>query len=327
MIIVYGLVGLVGLVVGLIIIGIAYEQISAFIARRRYKTPLGDLIDIGTHRLHIHTMGERQARQPAIVFDSGVGSNSLDWQRVQPALAKHAQTITYDRSGYGWSDESTLPRTPQRIIEELHQLLTNAGIEPPYVLVGHSFGGLHVRLFAETYPDEVVGIVLVDSSHPEMIAERNTAPEIRRLKNVQLFQFFGLVRAMLPRILTRANDLDPEARRQYLAMTLMDNANIINEAVPLFTNGVDLTDAIDMPLIVVSRHVDDALESEKRWASYQEKLLDLSPTAKHIHSEKSKHWIALAEPDVVVNAVLQILNDIQNTNHPIESKIETEQEG
>ena len=95
-------------------------------------------------------------------MDIGAGGNLLDWQSVQPGVAKFARVCSYDRGGAGWSDPSAQPRTSQRFAEELHTLLNNAGVEGPYVLVGHSLGGNNVQLYASRYPDEVAGMVLVD---------------------------------------------------------------------------------------------------------------------------------------------------------------------
>lgn len=292
-------------------IGIGYEFISSLRDKNKYKTPPGELVHVGGHDLHILIMGERQADQPVIVLDAGVGSNSLDWQKVQPQIAEFAQVVSYDRAGYGWSETSTIPRTPERIVHELHELLDNALVPPPYLLVGHSFGGIYSRLFLETYPDDVVGLVLVESSHPDMLAARNTEPEIQRLKNVRRFQRFGIVRLMLPRILNRANHLEGEAFDQYVAFNLMDNANTLREAVPLFRDGIELPETISVPLTIVSRQRDNDIATEKSWGEYQDKLAELSPDAVHIHTRSSSHWSALAEPDTVVAAIRTMFENVQ----------------
>src|SRR5215217_3428463 len=95
-------------------------------------------------------------------MDIGAGGSLLDWGPVQPGVAKFSRVCTYDRGGAGWSEPGTQPRTSQQFVKELHALLNNAGIEGPYVLVGHSLGGNNVQLYASRYPDEVAGMVLVD---------------------------------------------------------------------------------------------------------------------------------------------------------------------
>jgi pimeloyl-ACP methyl ester carboxylesterase len=101
-------------------------------------------------------------------LESGLGTMSADWANVQPAVAKTTRVCAYDRAGTGWSEPGPEPRDPRQIARELHTLLGNAGIDGPYVLVGQSFGGLYVRMYAAQYPKEVEGMVLVDASHPGM---------------------------------------------------------------------------------------------------------------------------------------------------------------
>ncbi|MGA3033431.1 MAG: alpha/beta hydrolase [Terracidiphilus sp.] len=100
--------------------------------------------------------------EPKIVFESGIGATHLNWRHIQESLAPYATTISYDRAGLGWSSPSRTRRTPANIARELHELLQNAGLEPPFILVGHSFGGLVMRRFALLYPDEVAGVLLID---------------------------------------------------------------------------------------------------------------------------------------------------------------------
>ncbi|HXH24003.1 MAG TPA: alpha/beta fold hydrolase, partial [Vicinamibacterales bacterium] len=107
--------------------------------------PPGELISIGTHRLHLNRQG---SGRPVVVFDAALGASSLSWTLVQPEVARLTRTCAYDRAGFGWSEAGPLPRTAGRIADELHALLHAAGEPPPYVLVGHSYGGLVTRIFA-----------------------------------------------------------------------------------------------------------------------------------------------------------------------------------
>lgn len=138
--------------------------------------PPGRLVDVGTHRLHIRCEGHGS---PAVVFDSALGASSLSWSLVAPPLAQLTKTCVYDRAGFGWSDAGPLPRTAGRIADELHSLLERAGVEPPYVLVGHSFGGLVVRLFTARHPETVAGLVLIEPAIPG--EWENPSPERRAL--------------------------------------------------------------------------------------------------------------------------------------------------
>jgi len=129
--------------------------------------PAGERIDIGGYRLNHHRAGQGT---PAAIFDTGLGVTSLLWARVLPLVGEFTTACAFDRAGYGDSDKGpeNLPRTSAQIVAELRLLLQKAGVAPPYVLVGHSFGGINMTWYALHYPDEVVGLVLVDPSHPEM---------------------------------------------------------------------------------------------------------------------------------------------------------------
>ena len=158
--------GLLGLVIGLValaVIGAIYQAIATEIYQRIYPPP-GELVDVGGHSLHINCVGEGS---PTVILESGLGTMSVDWANIQPEGANTTRVCTYDRAGTGWSEPGPGPGDPQQIAGELHTLLGNAGIDGPYVLVGHSFGGLYVRMYDDLYPNEVEGMVLVDSSHPE----------------------------------------------------------------------------------------------------------------------------------------------------------------
>lgn len=123
------------------------------------------LVSIGSHRLHIDCTGRGT---PTVIFESGLGGTSLDWTKVQPAVSEFTRACSYDRAGYGWSEPGPLPRHAFRIAAELDKLLVDASEPPPYVLVGHSFGGLAIRAFAaRKLRGAVVGMVLVDAAHEE----------------------------------------------------------------------------------------------------------------------------------------------------------------
>ena len=126
--------------------------------------PRGQLIDIGGRKLHLQVTGEGS---PTIILEAGAGGFSLEWALVQSEVSRFARVVSYDRAGYAWSDPGPTPRTMHQICGELHAALVKAGVRPPYVMVGHSYGGLLVRTFAQRYPDEVAGVVLVDASHED----------------------------------------------------------------------------------------------------------------------------------------------------------------
>ncbi len=131
--------------------------------KRSYQ-PTGKLVDLGGYRLHLNCTGKSQ---PTVLLIAGGGDFSFDWALVQPAVSRFARVCSYDRAGVAWSDPGPTPRTLRQDAYELHKLLRAAGIKAPYVLVGHSVGGLIARVYAEQYPNEVAGMVLVDATHED----------------------------------------------------------------------------------------------------------------------------------------------------------------
>lgn len=148
-----------GLLAALIATGFLYQWFGAHYDRMRYASE-GRWIDIGEgRRLYLLEKGSGDA---TVLFESGIAATNLNWCHIQEQVARMANTASYDRAGLGWSTKCTSPRTPSNIAVELHELLEGAEIKPPYILVGHSFGGLVMRRFALLYPDEVSSVVLVD---------------------------------------------------------------------------------------------------------------------------------------------------------------------
>ncbi|MCU0497734.1 MAG: alpha/beta hydrolase [Anaerolineae bacterium] len=137
--------------------------------------PPGQRIEVDGVRLHVLQKGEGR---PTVVLEPALGSFALQWMFIQGRVAASTQVIAYDRAGQGWSDPSSQARTPAQLAHELHTLLVKLAIQPPYLLVGHSFGGLLVRAYAGYYPEEVAGVVLVDSSHPDQYEQ---IPNFERL--------------------------------------------------------------------------------------------------------------------------------------------------
>lgn len=146
-------------VVVLIAAGVLYQRVGARRDRLRY-TDLGRWVDIGSGcRLYLL---EKGSGGPTVLFESGIAATNLNWCRIQEMVSQFTHTASYDRGGLGWSSPASSARTPGNIAIELHAMLETAGIKPPYVLVGHSFGGLVMRRYALLYPGDVAGIVLVD---------------------------------------------------------------------------------------------------------------------------------------------------------------------
>jgi pimeloyl-ACP methyl ester carboxylesterase len=209
------LLALAILLAALPVLGFSYETIMAAVDARRFP-PLGKLVAVDGHQMHINCTG---TGSPTVVMDAGLGGWSLDWSTVQPEIAQFTRVCSYDRAGLGWSERSAEPRDAQHAVHDLHSLLANSGEVGPFVLVGHSNGGLRVLLYASAYPQEIAGVVLVDPTTRATDVERlvflSPTERDEYLALVQAmnhdteaggFDFFGLMQALrpfgVPRLLT-----------------------------------------------------------------------------------------------------------------------------
>ncbi len=185
------LLALLVLLVGLAVIGASYQAIASANDRRSYLPP-GQLVDVGGYRMHMQCSGTAQPGGPTVILEAGGGMASPSWAWVQSAVAATTRVCAYDRAGYGWSDPGPAPRDARQITHELHTLLERAAITGPYVLVGHSIGGLYMRVYAAQYPNEVAGLVLVDASHPDQLA-RSPALRAEQEGSQRMLQFAPLL--------------------------------------------------------------------------------------------------------------------------------------
>lgn len=272
--------------------------------------PLGDppgrLVDIGGRRMHLYCIGRGA---PTIVIDTGLGGTSLEWEAVMHRLGGPSRVCVYDRAGYGWSDMGPYPRTSSQHANDLYLLLTAAGEAGPYVLVGHSYGGYNMQLFARRYPFMVAGLVLIDASHPEQVDRFLAPPYNVRIAPSSSFGLvrFGDVPRPHPAMPKAARDLSYFQYRNWrprrtLSYELLgwreSEAELRAEpALP------------PMPLVVLTRgrrvwpagaH-GDALE--QLWIELQAELAAQSPSAAHLVARASGHQIHLDQPDLVAFAV------------------------
>ncbi len=190
--------GLALIVLVLVGVGLAYQAIATARDQRNFPPP-GELLDVGGHRLHIQCAGTPHPGMATVILEAGTGLTSPAWALIQSSVSATTRVCAYDRAGNGWSESGPLPRDARQIANDLHTLLIRAAIAGPYVLVGHSLGGLYVRAYTGAYPDDVVGLVLIDSSHPDQLTRspaRRTTLEasLRELQFGPLLARLGIVR-------------------------------------------------------------------------------------------------------------------------------------
>jgi pimeloyl-ACP methyl ester carboxylesterase len=151
----------------LVLLGVTFQTIATGIDKRTYA-PRGQLYTVNGYPMHIICLGQSQPGAPTVILQAGGANESLWWYWVQNQLAAHVRVCAYDRAGLGWSAAADTPRDPATIVGELHELLTIANIQPPYVMVGHSYGAVLARIYAAHYPAEVTGVALVDGMPLEL---------------------------------------------------------------------------------------------------------------------------------------------------------------
>ncbi len=322
-------------IAGLLGAGWLYSAIGERRDRARYPAP-GRLVDIGGGRkLHIHVTGEGS---PAVVLEAGIAATSISWALVQPEVARFTAVCSYDRGGLGWSDATDAPRTPSSIARELHTLLARAQVAGPYVLVGHSFGGLVVQRFASLYPADVCGLVLVD---PLAASEwypfgpehrRKWVHGIRLSRRGALLARFGVVRACLamvmaggrfaPRFAGRmasgrhgSGFLDritgqlgklpravwPQIAAHWCRAASFDGMVRHLEALPESAREMAGLARLDVPAIVITG---------ARNSSPEEPAPALAG-ARRIRAEDSGHWVQVDEPAVVVEAIREMVDAVR----------------
>jgi len=241
----------------------------------------GQMVDVGDHRLRINCTGEGS---PTVVLESGLGDASFYWARISEAVASTTRVCVYDRAGRGWSESAPGPQDGMAIAADLHTLLSKSGNAGPYVLVGHSSGGVYVRIFAAEYPDDVVGMVLLDSQPvdpftelPTYAAFYDSTPVIYGiLPSVARLGVFRLAYA------SAYADLPEPARDQERAdqasVRLQASARVeVAQLRASLREAMDLTNLDGLPLVVVTA----VLQAQEGWVAAQDGLVSLSTNVSH----------------------------------------------
>jgi len=310
--------------------------------------PTGALVDIGGYKLHIHATGKGR---PTVVLIAGAGDFSFDWSLVQPEVSQFARVASYDRAGVAWSDLGPTPRTMTQEAYELHLLLRKSGLPAPYIVVGHSVGGLIARVYASRYPQEVAGMVLVDSTHEDttlmyqgkLVRIRGTAqarpiPPVQTMKtsppkppteedkkqaefNAKLFG--------APKIERPFDKLPPHVQKTRLWMLAHPKLSAATDdywpeelQAMYVARSADPVPLGDKPLIVLlaSGKGDTAPPeiSAEEWKRLgdekrreKEGMVSLSRNHELIVAEQSGHHIQLDEPQLVVKAIRQVVESVR----------------
>ena len=295
-------------------------------------------------RMNIYCTG---SGSPTVVFDSGLTDATSVWALVQPAISARTRACSYDRAGVGFSDPSNRPGSSGNVVEDLRQLLTRAGVSPPYVLVGHSYGGMNVRLFAHRYPKDVQGLVMVDPSHEDQsdgfrkLDPRRLSPdEWRQARSPRLQQLRECAAAAKtgflpgselaekcsyprdPKLSDAINDV-----YQALFMRPTFQAAQLGEEESIVGTSADELRAAraplgNRPLLVLTRAPLPPAPGETKelrdarnqlWVNLHEDLVALSRTGSHRIVAEAGHYIQVDQPAAVTQAILDVLDLLQGT--------------
>ncbi|MGA2833511.1 MAG: alpha/beta hydrolase [Terracidiphilus sp.] len=322
-----------GLVAALVLSGVVYQCLGERSDRRRY-TREGRWIDIGDkRRLYLLEMGSGDA---TVLFEAGIAATNLNWFHIQATVSRFASTASYDRCGLGWSSPSRTARTPTNIATELHQLLAGAGIKPPYILVGHSFGGLVMRRFALNYPEEVSSIVLVDPMRCEEWPPMNPGKQAEIDRGKKLFRFaIPIARVGLARLAVTSLFLRSGVAAQRLAGAAGDGGTHVLDRVK---NEVGKMPREVWPIIAahwsrpnnfagMRSHVEAVpdtvremqnagpilkipvlvLTPEKSTPLSDDCLAQIGCRVRQVIAPKSAHWIHLDQPDLVIDSIREMV--------------------
>jgi pimeloyl-ACP methyl ester carboxylesterase len=314
------LVALVGLIVLLLLVGLVYQFVATRITYRNYPAP-GEIVSVSGHDMQIYCTGKASGG-PTVVMDSGLGGGLLDWQTVQPKVATFARVCSYDRSGIGWSESGPGPRTSQRIVRELHSLLSDAGEEGPYVLVGHSFGGANVQLYASEYPEEVAGMVLVDSALDTRVLDKDLRKAVAGIQPSPL-TIKATAPLGIPRLLASQEGSLPKRLAQ--ERTAIYNGTrhlyaVADETATVQRSVAQATDAApslgEKPLVVLSAGArqfpglpnKQAKRTDEQANEFEAGLINLSENSELVVAKNSEHYIQFDRPELVVDSIRRVVD-------------------
>lgn len=323
-------IGLVAILAIAMVAGAIYQSASSASDLKNYPPP-GQLYDVGDNKLHLYCTGEGS---PTVILEAGAGSPSLAWFLVQEKVAEFTRVCSYDRAGFGWSEPASGPLSTHQVAANLHGLLEAAGVPGPYVLVGHSAGGPYIRAYASQYPAEVLGMVLVDSSHesqnlrfPAKFQDYSERQNFM-MKLCQYISPFGVIRlsklwhTMIPEAITSsglgAAVMSTMYRTSYCRSS-NDEISAISEA---FSKPEGPASLGDMPLIVLSagasfKEMPEAIvktvgqnvldQMEQVSQELQQELAGLSSQGEQVIAAQSSHYIQWDQPELVIDAIRTVV--------------------
>jgi len=279
----------------------------------RNNPPPGSLVELNGRKVHVLCAGEGS---PTVILEAGLPGSSLTWMSVFSEIAELTRVCAYDRPGYGWSQPTTSPRTAETIVQELRVLLQSTDTQPPYILVGHSFGGLLMQLYATRFPNDFTGMVLVDSSHPDQAHRTLDLQEIDTISfAMKTLGPIGIVRLLFPVPAGNPESRDVSVREQEreLLMTSRTLRTATREMSGLRESLRQVTESTvglgSKPLVVLS----EGRRRAESWQALQEDLSRMSTNSEWQVVDGAGHFVQHDQPDVVVDAVRRVIEKLETT--------------
>jgi len=311
----------------LVCAGFAYQTIATEGDRRAHPAP-GTMINVDARSLHLQCIGQGG---PTVILETGLGSWSSHWALIQPVVAQTTRVCSYDRAGLGWSDAGLAPRDARRIATDLHTLLGAASVSGPLVLVGHSNGGLYTRMFAATYPDEVVGMVLADAT-PVDLFERLPGPAAaltsfgQQARTFQMLAPFGIVRLLIGSALSDLDRFPAGGRAEIAAIYAVSGhwrgVEAEVDALPASMAQVSqLRGLRAVPLLVLSSTVGPGSPHEVQVKSEMDaELAALSSNSRHVIVSGATHTGLAVNPEYagVTSAAIREVIDAVRSGHSLQ---------
>lgn len=275
--------------------------------RKNKVKPPGQIIKTKFSEVHAIVCGEGPV---TVILEAGLSSISIDWCYIQPEISKYARVISYDRGSYGWSRTNRKTMTSLDSVEEIKDILRELKIDPPFILVGHSFGGLAMRLFASMYQDEVAGLVLVDAAHENhYVLNQENEKRIKQFSRLVTFahitSLIGIPRLLKQKIGRKFLSNEFDAALKYTGYTVGAYQSVYREFRDSSISAEQLLNSqplkSDLPVIVIS-----AKKQPENWRKNQQHLINLTADSEHIELDMG-HSVHLEAPDVVNESILKII--------------------
>ncbi|WP_419961775.1 alpha/beta fold hydrolase [Psychrobacillus sp. BM2] len=296
-------------------LGFPLTLVNMYSNKKNKVNGLGNLVKINDRVIHTIDSGSDDSKY-TVILDAGLSCCSIDWYYIQPKVSEFSKVISFDRAGYGWSSSVKGKYTSENVVEDLIKVLEELNAKPPYVLVGHSFGGLNMRLFASKYPEKVAALILIDSVHEKRYLSSEWDEERTNIhkKNLRLFRLGYITSSLgIPRLLKQpvGRKRLPEPYQKYINYIGYNSKTfeaVYKEFFYSEESASQLKDSKplnkELPITVLSSNNNDV-----SWVEHQNILSNLTNNTIQIKTDHG-HSIHLENPEIVIDTIKEVINEL-----------------